>query len=72
LGNPLRADQKLRVISLRESQSWARKHVFYIKVHLGGFFASGAWFFASKDGLPVGTGKSFDEAIEMLARKGQP
>ena len=36
---------------------------------LGRILCEGPSFFASKDGSPVGTCKSFDEAIEILARK---
>jgi hypothetical protein len=38
---------------------------------LGRILCKGAFFFASKDGSPVGTCESFDEAIEILARKGR-
>ena len=38
---------------------------------LGRILCEGPSFFASKDGSPVGTCKSFDEAIEILARKGR-
>jgi hypothetical protein len=36
---------------------------------LGRIVCEGASFFASQNGSPVGTCKTFDEAIEMLARK---
>ena len=37
---------------------------------LGRISCEGASFFASQNGSPVVTCKTFDEAIEMLARKG--
>jgi hypothetical protein len=38
---------------------------------LGRILCEGPSFIASKDGSPVGTCKSFDEAIEILSRKGR-
>jgi hypothetical protein len=38
---------------------------------LGRIFCEGAFFFASHNGSPVVTCKTFDEAIEMLAGKGR-
>ena len=38
---------------------------------LGRILCEGQSFFASKDGSPIETCKSFDEAIEVLARKGR-
>jgi hypothetical protein len=38
---------------------------------LGQIFCEGASFFASKDGFPLGTLKTYDEAMEMLAWKGR-
>ena len=38
---------------------------------LGQILCEGASFFASKDGVLLGTYKTYDEAIEKLARKGR-
>jgi hypothetical protein len=46
-----------------------RAHLVYLGP-LGRIVCEGPSFFASKDGSPVGTCKSFDEAIEILARRG--
>ena len=47
-----------------------RAHLVYLGP-LGRIVCEGPSFFASKDGSPVGTCKSFDEAIEILAPKGK-
>jgi hypothetical protein len=75
--NPLRVDQKGKSIPwdkenrfIRGANHMGKRARLVYLGPLGWILCDGSSFFASKDGSPIETCKSFDEAIEILARKG--